>query len=132
MLWVFIRSASLEGMFSWRNKIIKTFLLKTKCIIWSYVDMNGKVRKLTFRHVRPTKTQISLHIHQSSICCPHKKILHPWLSKMCPVKILIRLRMHRQILAGRTSPKVCFLTLGAYIFYACSPLCKTQSHLFDK
>ena len=27
-----------------------------------------------------------------SLCCPHKKSLHPWLSKMRPVNILIRLR----------------------------------------
>ena len=24
-------------------------------------------------------------------CCLHEEILHPWLSKICPVKILIRL-----------------------------------------
>ena len=26
------------------------------------------------------------------LCCPHEETLHPWLSKMRPVKILIRLR----------------------------------------
>ena len=45
------------------------------------------MRKRTFWHMRPTKTQISLRIR-----CPHGETLHPWLSKMRPVKILIRLR----------------------------------------
>ena len=27
-----------------------------------------------------------------SLRCPHEETLHPWLSKICPVKILIRLR----------------------------------------
>ena len=27
-----------------------------------------------------------------SLCCPHEETLHPWLIKMRPVKILIRLR----------------------------------------
>ena len=28
--------------------------------------------------------------------CPHEETLHPWLSKMRPVNILIRLRVHVQ------------------------------------
>ena len=27
-----------------------------------------------------------------SLCCPHEETLHPWLSKIRPVKVLIRLR----------------------------------------
>ena len=57
--------------------------------------MNRNAGKRTFRHVRPTKTQISLLIiTQSDQCirCQHEENLHPWLSKMRPAKILIRLR----------------------------------------
>ena len=44
-----------------------------------------------------------------SLRCPHDETLQPWLSKMRPVKILIRLRIC--IFAGRTCPKVSFVTL---------------------
>ena len=47
---------------------------------------------------------------QSDQClrCPHEEALHPWLSEMRPVKILIRPRMSRLIgiFAGRTCTKV--------------------------
>ena len=33
------------------------------------------------------------HLHSPiSLHCPHEEILPPWLSKMCPVKVLIRLK----------------------------------------
>ena len=52
------------------------------------------VRKKTFWHVRPTKTQNSLRIwsvllvHQS-LPCPYEESLHHWLSKMNWMKISI-------------------------------------------
>ena len=55
-------------------------------------------RKRTFWHVRPMKTQISLRIlkfwSESSLPAWRKfaSLAHLWLSKMIPVKILIRLR----------------------------------------
>ena len=45
-----------------------------------------------------------------SLCCPHEETLHPWLSKIRPVKILV---IHRLIwiFAARIWSKVGFLTL---------------------
>ena len=70
---------------------------------------NGRnMRKRTFWHVRPTKTQISLRIRavwsvfivsgQSDQCllCPDEETLHHWLSKMWQVKIQIRLREYAE------------------------------------
>ena len=49
------------------------------------------LRKYTFC-THTTKTQISLGIHSLiSLPCSYEETLHPWLSKMCWVKILIRL-----------------------------------------
>ena len=47
-----------------------------------------------------------------SLHCPHEETLHSWLSKMCPVKILIRW-MHKLIwiFTGCTCQKVSFLML---------------------
>ena len=52
--------------------------------------MNRNVRKRTFLHVRPSKTQIGRASAQSdqSLRCPHEETLHPSLSKICTVKIL--------------------------------------------
>ena len=55
--------------------------------------MSYKVRKHTFLHIWAqqrlipacTSTQSNQSLH-----CLHEEILHPWLSKMHPVKILIR------------------------------------------
>ena len=47
-----------------------------------------------------------------SLCCEHEETLHPWLSKMRPVKNLIRMRMRRLtwINAGRPYSKGHFPT----------------------
>ena len=74
------------------------------CPLGLYQGCN--VRKRTFGHVRPTKTQIS----------PYKETLHPWLSKIRPVKILIRLYN----CAGWSEHRY---SLGAhvqwYVFFVC-------------
>ena len=49
--------------------------------------MSHNVSKDTFWHMHPMKTQISAHRHDQSLCCQHEERLHPWLSKMCPVKV---------------------------------------------
>ena len=57
--------------------------------------MSSIVRKRTFWHARPTRTQISLHIRavwlESSLL--DDETLHLWIFKMRPGKILIRLRI---------------------------------------
>ena len=55
-----------------------------------YLNRNG--RKRTFRHAHLTKPQISLRQSDQRHRCPHEDTFHHWLSKMCPAKILIRLR----------------------------------------
>ena len=52
------------------------------------------VRKPPFWYVNPTKTQIGLYmtVVWSESSFQHKETLHPWLSRMHTVKILIRLR----------------------------------------
>ena len=56
--------------------------------------MSHAVRKPTFWNIHRTKTQISLCVRavwlESSLSAWRK--FAPWLSQMCPVKILIRLR----------------------------------------
>ena len=37
--------------------------------------------------------QFTKQIKQQRLYYPHEETLHPWLSKMCPVSILIRLRV---------------------------------------
>ena len=46
-----------------------------------------------------------------SLRCPHEETLYPWLSKLRPLKILIRLCRLIWIFVGRTYSKVRFLTL---------------------
>ena len=55
---------------------------------------NRKARKLTFSHVRPKRPRSAYDSAQSdhSLRCLNEDSLHPWLSKIRPVKILIRLR----------------------------------------
>ena len=67
--------------------------------------------KHTCWYVCPTKTQISLWTQ--AIFLVRMKKLHPWLSKIHPVKILIRLRQCSLIwiISGHTYQKVCFLLL---------------------
>ena len=51
------------------------------------------VRKNIFWHVRPTKLQISaftLSDQWPGLRCPHEETLQPWILKMHPLKILIR------------------------------------------
>ena len=51
--------------------------------------------RISFWHVRPVKTQISLHnraVRSESSSTPHEETLHQWLLKMRQVKILISLR----------------------------------------
>ena len=57
-------------------------------------QFSQNVRKRTFLHRRPTKTQITLRIRAvwSVFVVRMKKRCIPWLSIMRPVKILIRLR----------------------------------------
>ena len=55
--------------------------------------MRSNERKFIFWHKRSMKTQISLHTHVfCSVFVVHMKTLHPWLSKIRPLKISIRLR----------------------------------------
>ena len=70
--------------------------------------------------------------------CPHKDTLHPWLSKLRQVKILIRLRECDSrsliwIFTGRTCQQACFLTLRFNYFWLskkpeCDELCNTMLH----
>ena len=55
--------------------------------------MSRNVRKRQFWHVGQTKIQISLRIRAvwSELRCSYEETLHLCMSKMCPVKILIRL-----------------------------------------
>ena len=53
--------------------------------------MNPNVQNRTVWHMRPKKTQISLCLCESSLST--RRNLNPWLSKVRPVKILIRLRI---------------------------------------
>ena len=60
--------------------------------------MSLNVRRRTVYYVSTTKSQISLrikftikHVIQSHRY-PHEETLHPWLSKLHPMKIQIRLR----------------------------------------
>ena len=41
---------------------------------------------------RRLKSDYACAQSDQSLCCPHEETLHPWRSKLCPVKILIRLR----------------------------------------
>ena len=71
-------------------------------------EMSQNMRKQTFRHVPPTKTQISLCIHVS---CPHEETL-----QNAPSKDVDQIAwMHRlsYILAGCTCLKVCFWCSGS-------------------
>ena len=56
--------------------------------------MSRDVRKHTFWHAHPTRLKPTCLSAQSdkSLRCPHEETLHPWLSKMRPVRILIRQR----------------------------------------
>ena len=57
-------------------------------VLWHPADVSRKVRKRTFWHVSPAKTNRPAH----SLHFPVEEILRPWLSKIPQVKILIRLR----------------------------------------
>ena len=58
--------------------------------------LRHNMRNRTFWHVRPTKVKSACASSQSdqSPCFPPEETLIPWLSKMRPVKILIRLLPH--------------------------------------
>ena len=76
--------------------------------------MSRNVRKRTFWHVRLTKIQISLCIRAAlSEFAVHMMKLHHWLSKFRHEDSDQTARMRRLIwiFAGRTFPKVRFLTL---------------------
>ena len=70
--------------------------------------------------MRPTKTQVSLRIRavRSDFVFRIRK-LHPLLSNMCPVKILIRLRecsgWSESSVAGHTCQKVYVSDVGAHL-----------------
>ena len=87
--------------------------------------MDYHVRKCTYWHMRPAKTQISLRIR--TVCSETSllvwKNLHPFLSEMRPVMILIRLRMRSliRIITGRTCWKIPFLTLWPICFFSLDP-----------
>ena len=49
-----------------------------------------KIPSDMFAQRRLKKACASAHSDQS-LCCPHVETLHPWLSKMRPIKILVRL-----------------------------------------
>ena len=72
-------------------------------------NKNHNVRKRVFLHVRQTKLKSARASAQSdrSLRFPHEEALPPWLSKMRPVEILIRLRK----CAGRSES-----SLGAHVF----------------
>ena len=61
--------------------------------------------------LRPTKTQISSY---QSLRCPHEQLLHPWLSKMRSLKILIKLR----VCAGWSNFSL-YAHVLRYIFWLC-------------
>ena len=44
-----------------------------------------------WENVPPIKTQSSVGIHTVWSVCPHEETMHPWISKLHPAKILIRL-----------------------------------------
>ena len=90
-------------------------------------QLNHNVRNCTFGHIRPTKTPVSLHIRvdwQSSLS--KKRTIASLAIKMCPVKIVIRMREYADWSES---------SLGAYVrkyvFCRCglNTGCDTESHL---
>ena len=71
--------------------------------------------------VLPTKTQIRLCIHTvlSVLIFRIKKFLYSWLSKMCPLKILMTAPMCSliQVFAGYTCRKVGYLILWLFCIF---------------
>ena len=56
--------------------------------------------------------------------CPHGETLHPWLSKMCPVKIQIRLRECRRRAdssLGVHMSEGTFSDVAAHVIFYCLP-----------
>ena len=95
-----------QHKFSSRNKK-KIIILISSYLELCIFHMSRSVRKCTFWHV---------HNSDQSLCCPHEKILHPWLSRMHPVKILIRMHRLIWVFTGHTCPKVCILMLLLILF----------------
>ena len=76
--------------------------------------------KGTFWHVYPMKTQFCLHFHAVlSVFLVNMMKLHPWLSKIGPVKILIRLRKcpDWSDFSLGICTKVCFLILRLNLLF---------------
>ena len=71
--------------------------------------MSRIIRKLTFGHVSTSSENLPSDMRaqcwfrltsilaqsDQSLCCPHEVTLHPWPSKMHPVKILIRAQLFK-------------------------------------
>ena len=67
-------------------------LLEKQKIFNTPCQLSLNIGKCTFWHLHQRKTLNPAHLHNLiSLRCPHEEIWHPWLSKMCPVKILIGL-----------------------------------------
>ena len=74
---------------------------------------------------KPTKNQIGLRYASArsnqSLCCPHEETLHLWLSKMHPVKVLIRLRKcWKHMSLGTFSDIEALINIICYIPCMCS------------
>ena len=57
-----------------------------------YMSSNLRKRTVWHKHQRRLKSACASAQSDRNLFCPHEKTLHPWLSKMCQGKILIRLR----------------------------------------
>ena len=57
-----------------------------------YINRNVRNVPSDIRAQRRFKSACASVQSDQSLRCPHEETLHPWLSKMRPVKILIRLR----------------------------------------
>ena len=89
--WVLsVRCYTADMKYRYESQRRKTYIL----IYESNEDSNQPARSCSFISLR----------------CPHQETVHPWLSKMRPVKILISLRIV-WLFTGRTLPKVQLQTL---------------------
>ena len=93
------------------------------------LSRRDKTRNVRNRHSdlcaqRRLKSAYASAQSDQSLHCPHQETLHPWLSKMRPVKILISLRIWIWFFAGRIISKVRYLTMR-FIYVRCK-VCESK------